>query len=110
MSFSINTNLSAMDALSNVSNTSNMLSQSITRLSTGLRINSAADDPSGLIIANGFQAQLSGVTQAISNSQDAVNYVKTAEGGLSQVNTLLNSARSLAVAAGNSGTLTSSQI
>jgi flagellin len=110
MSFRINTNVSAMNALRNVSSTGDQLSQSITRLSTGLRINSAADDPAGLIIANSFKAQISGVTQAIQNSQDATNYVKTAEGALSEVNNLLNSARGLAVAAGNNGTLTASQI
>lgn len=110
MSFRINTNVSAMNALRNVSSTGDQLGQSITRLSTGLRINSAADDPAGLIIANSFKAQISGVTQAIQNSQDATNYVKTAEGALSEVNNLLNSARGLAVAAGNNGTLTASQI
>src|SRR5579862_6157405 len=110
MSFTINTNLTAMLALSNVNNTGNQLSESITRLSTGLRINSASDDPAGLIIANNFKAQISGVNQAITNSQDAINYVKTAEGGLVQVNNLLTSARSLAVAAANSGTLSAAQI
>lgn len=99
-----------MTALQNVSNTGDQLSQSITRLSTGLRINSAADDPAGLISANNFKAQITGVTQAMKNSQDAINYVKTAEGALSEVSNLLNSARGLAVAAGNNGTLTSSQI
>ncbi|HTQ11772.1 MAG TPA: flagellin [Fimbriimonadaceae bacterium] len=110
MSFTINTNLAAMTALQNLSNTGNQLSQSITRLSSGLRINSAADDPSGLISATSFQAQIGGVNQAITNSNDAINYVKTAEGALSQVSSLLQSARSLAVAAGNSGSLTPQQI
>jgi flagellin len=110
MSFRINTNVSAMNALRNVSATGDSLSQSINRLSTGLRINSAADDPAGLIIANSFKAQLAGVDAAMQNSQDAINYVKTAEGALSEVNNLLNDARGLAVAAGNNGTLTSAQI
>src|SRR5579862_8112511 len=110
MSFRINTNLTAMTALSNVSNTSDQLSQSITRLSTGLRINSAADDPSGLISANSFKAQITGINQAMTNSQDATNYIKTAEGALGEVNSLLNQARGLAVASANSGTLTAAQI
>jgi len=110
MSFTINTNLAAMTALQNLSNTGDQLSQSITRLSSGLRINSAADDPAGLISATAFQAQIGGVNQAITNSNDAINYVKTAEGGLTEVSSLLQSARSLAVAAGNSGTLTAAQI
>src|SRR5579862_6219711 len=110
MAFTINTNLAAMTALQNLSNTGNQLNQSITRLSSGLRINSAADDPAGLISANSFKAQIGGVNQAITNSNDAMNYVKTAEGALSEVSSLLQNARSLAVAAGNSGTLTSAQI
>lgn len=110
MSFRVNTNVSAMNALRNVSATGDALSQSITRLSTGLRINSAADDPAGLIISQSFRAQITGIDQAMKNSQDAINYVKTAEGALDEVNKLLNDARGLAVAAGNSGTLSSSQI
>lgn len=110
MSFSINTNTAAMGALNNVSNTQMQLNNSITQLSTGLRINSAADDPAGLIISERFQAQVGGLNQAITNSQDAVNYAKTADGGLSQISTLLNTARSLAVAASNNATLTSSAL
>jgi flagellin len=110
MAFRINTNVSAMNALRNVAATGDSLSNSITRLSTGLRINSAADDPAGLIISQNFKAQISGVEQAMKNSQDAINYVKTAEGALSEVSNLLNDARGLAVAAGNNGTQTSAQI
>jgi len=110
MAFTINTNVSAMNALMNVTNTGNALATSITRLSTGLRINSAADDPAGLIISENFKAQLAGITQAISNSQDAVNYAKTADGALAEVNTLLIQARSLAVAASNIGADTPTQI
>lgn len=110
MSFRINTNVSAMNALRNVTATGDQASKSITRLSTGLRINSAADDPAGLIISRSFKAQIGGVEQAMKNSQDAINYVKTAEGALNEVSNLLNDARGLAVAAANNGTLTSSQI
>jgi flagellin len=110
MSFSINTNIAAMGALNNVSTTQMALNNSITQLSTGLRINSAADDPSGLIISERFQAQIGGLNQAITNSQDAVNYAKTADGGLGQISSLLNTARSLAVAASNNATLTSSAL
>lgn len=105
MSFTINTNLDAMAALQNLNSTGNSLSASINRLSTGLKINSASDDPAGFIRAQDFQAQLSGINQAISNNQDAINFAKTAEGALSEVNSLLNSARTLAVASGNSATL-----
>lgn len=110
MSLRINTNVSAMNAYRNVSQTSDSYSKSMTRLSTGLRINDASDDPAGLIISEKFRAQISGIETAITNSQDAVNYAKTAEGALGEVNTLLRDARSLAVASANTGTLTAAQI
>ncbi len=110
MSLRINTNVSAMNAYRNVSQTTGEYSKSMTRLSTGLRINDAADDPAGLIISEKFRAQITGIQTAIQNSQDAVNYAKTAEGALGEVNTLLRDARSLAVASANTGTLTSAQI
>ncbi len=109
MSFRVNTNVSAMNALRNVNNTSMNLNQSINRLSTGLRINSAADDPAGLIVSEQFRAQITGIDTAIKNSQDAVNYAKTADGAFTEVSSLLNDARALAVASANSGTLTSGQ-
>ncbi len=101
--FSINTNIAAMGAVYNLSNTDMALSTSIQRLSTGLRINTAADDPSGLIISQKFQAQLSGIAAAINNSQDAINYMKTADGALGQIGALLQTARGLAVDAANTG-------
>lgn len=108
MSFRINTNVSAMNALRNLGNTGLELGKSVTRLSTGLRINSAADDPAGLIASEKFRAQISGMDQAVRNNQDALNYAKTAEGALDEVSRLLRDARSLAVA--YSGTLDSSQL
>jgi flagellin len=110
MSFRINTNVSAMNAMRNLSTNNAEFSKSITRLSTGLRINSAADDPAGLIISEKFRTQISGIDQAIKNSQDAINYAKTAEGAFDEVNRLLRDARSLAVASANSGTLTQAQV
>ena len=110
MSFRVNTNVTAMNALRNVSGTNMEYAKSINKLSTGLRINSAADDPAGLIISENFRAQIAGIDQAIRNNQDTINYAKTAEGALDEVNRLLRDARGLAVAAGNTGTLTSSQI
>jgi flagellin len=110
MSLRVNTNISALNALRNVGSTNQEFSKSINRLSTGLRINSAADDPAGLIISENFRAQMAGIDQAIRNSQDAINYVKTAEGALDEVNRLLRDARSLAVAAGNTATLSDAQV
>ncbi len=103
MSMRINTNVTAMNALKNLSQTSSSVSTSIERLSSGLRINRAADDPAGLIISEGLRAQIDGLNQAVSNSQEANNLIKTAEGGLSEINSLLRSVRTLAVHAANSG-------
>ncbi|HEY3779994.1 MAG TPA: flagellin [Fimbriimonadaceae bacterium] len=105
MSFRINTNVSALDALTNLDNVSSQLSTSENRLSTGLQINSGADNPAGLIISQEFQAQIVGINQAIQNNQDVLNYAKTADGALSEVSTLLDSARALAVSSANSGVL-----
>jgi flagellin len=99
-----------MNALRNLSTTNSDFSRSITKLSTGLRINSAADDPAGLIVSESFRAQIGGLEQAMRNSQDAINYAKTAEGALDEVNRLLRDARVLAVAAANTGTLSAAQI
>lgn len=101
MSLRINTNIPAMNALRNLGNTDADMSTTITRLSTGLRINTAADDPAGLIISEGMRSQIKGIQQAISNSQDAVNMSKTAEAALDEVQKLLRDIRSLAVQSAN---------
>src|SRR5581483_6267241 len=110
MSFRVNTNLGALNALRNLGITSDEFSRSITRLSTGLRITTAADDPAGLIISENFRAQINGLQQAVQNNQDAINYAKTAEGALDEVSRLLNDARKLAVASGNTGALDSTAV
>ncbi len=108
MSFRINTNLNAMTAYRSLSETGMQLSTSVQRLSTGLRINSGADDPSGLIASEGYKAQISGLNAAIQNNQNATNYAKTAEGALSEVARLLQDARTLAVSNGD-GSLDATQ-
>ncbi len=110
MSFRINTNITAMNALRNLNMTGEAFGQSVTRLSTGLRINSAADDPSGLIFSENFRAQISGVDAAIRNNQDAINYTKTAEGALDEIAQLLRDARSLAVQSANTAVLSAGQL
>lgn len=104
MSSRINTNVAALQAASALDANSNALNTNIERLSTGLRINSAADDPAGYAISENFKAQISGLSTATSNSNDAINEVKTAEGALNQVQNLLVSMRQLAVNASNLGT------
>lgn len=101
MSFRINTNTSAMTAFRSLGTTGTEMSKSMTRLSTGLRINSGADDPAGLIAVEGYRKQISGMEAALRNNQDAMNYAKTADGALDEVSRLLRDARSLAVANGN---------
>jgi flagellin len=106
--YRINTNVQAMSTFRNLNMTSGALGKSINRLSTGLRINSAADDPAGLIASEGMRAQLSGMDAALRNNQDALNYAKTADSALDEVNSLLKDARALAVANG-SATLDAAQ-
>ena len=101
MSLRINTNVPAMTAMRQLSINESLMQGSITRLSTGLRINSAGDDPAGMIISEGLRSQVKGVQQAIRNSQDAVNMTKTAEGALDEVSRLLLSMRAIAVSSAN---------
>jgi flagellin len=104
MSLRINTNMSALNALRNVERASDGFGRSIEKLASGLRINRSADDPAGLIRSEDLRAQIAGLEQAIANSQDATNLIKTAEGALEEVHNLLRSMRQLAVASGNTGT------
>ncbi|HLJ57707.1 MAG TPA: hypothetical protein VKT77_21910, partial [Chthonomonadaceae bacterium] len=103
MGLQINTNVTALGALRSLQNVNSAVSSSIEKLSSGLRINTAADDPSGLIISEGLRAQVDGLNQAITNSQEASNVIKTAEGALSSVSDLLRNVRTLAVHAANTG-------
>ncbi|MGV3617258.1 MAG: flagellin [Fimbriimonas sp.] len=109
MSFRVNTNVAAVGAMRNLGATNTEFGKSMNRLSTGLRIANAADDPAGLIASEKFRSQISGIDQAVRNSQEAINYSKTAEGALDEVNTLLKDARTLAVASGNTATLSTGQ-
>lgn len=103
MSLTINTNVSALTALYNLNQTEPALQTAIQRLSSGLRINSAADDPAGLIVSDHLQSQIGGLNQAINNAQNGANLIKTAEAALSQVSSLLDSINQLAVNAANTG-------
>jgi len=103
MSLRINLNSASLTAHRTLSATDAALGKSIERLSSGFRINSAGDDPAGLVISEKLRAQISGLGQAIRNAGDAVNMVKTAEGALNEVHRLLRSMRDLAVHAANTG-------
>ena len=103
MSTRINTNTTAFDASINLSKNTAAESQDIQRLSSGLRINSAADDPSGYVLSQSLQAQSGSITQATNNTNDAINVVKTAEGALTQVQSLLVNIRQTIVQSANVG-------
>jgi flagellin len=104
MSLRINTNVSALTAYQNLSNNQNALASSIEKLSSGLRINKAADDAAGLSISQGLTSQINGLTQAVSNAQDGVNVSQIADGALGTTQNILQRMRTLVVQAGNSGT------
>ncbi|WP_372698484.1 flagellin [Arthrobacter sp. JSM 101049] len=101
MGMTVNTNLSAINAQRNLANTQNDLSKSLEKLSSGLRINRAADDAAGLAISEGLRSQVNGYTVAARNAQDGISVIQTAEGALTEVHSILQRVRDLAVQAGN---------
>jgi flagellin len=101
MGFAINTNVSALNSYRNLSNTQNDISKSLEKLSTGLRINRAADDAAGLSISEGLRSQVNGLNVAARNAQDGISVIQTAEGALTEVHSILQRMRDLAVQAGN---------
>lgn len=110
MSFRINTNFSAMVAQTNLNSNSNALNVSMNKLSSGLRITKGSDDPSGLISSETLRSQISSIDAAMRNNQDAVNYAKTAESALAEMNQLLADARGIIIASGNTATLSATQL
>lgn len=101
MGMQINTNIAALNAHRNLSNTQNDLSKSLEKLSSGLRINRAADDAAGLSISEGLRSQVNGMNVAARNAQDGIAVIQTAEGALTEVHSILQRMRDLAVQAGN---------
>ena len=101
MGLTVNTNLAALNAYRNLSTTQSSLSSSLEKLSSGYRINRAADDAAGLAISQGLQSQIGGLTQAARNAQDGINVVQTAEGALTEVHSVLQRLNDLAVQAAN---------
>jgi flagellin len=93
----INTNIAAIQAAHASNSAAQMQSQAMERLSTGLRINSAADDAAGLAISNTMTSQIDGMTQAVSNANDGVSLAQTAGGALTEVTNMLQRIRELAV-------------
>ena len=97
MGLRINTNIPAINTTRQINRTTSRLTKSFQRLSSGLRINTAADDAAGLAIAEGFRSQVLGNRVAQRNSQDGISLVQTAEGVLSETTNILQRIRELAV-------------
>ena len=93
----INTNVGALMARTYATKANDKMQTAMERLSSGLRINSAADDAAGLAVANKMQSQLSGIKMAIRNSQDGISLVQTAEAGMGEINNMILRMRELAV-------------
>ncbi len=101
MSVRINTNVSALTAQRSLAAGQGQTGKALERLSSGLRINRAADDAAGLAISEGMRAQVNGLTQAGANAQDGISLIQTAEGALNETHAMLQRMRTLAVQAAN---------
>jgi flagellin len=99
----INQNIMALNAYRNLSASNSAMSKTLEKLSSGSRINRAADDASGLVISQNLRAQIGGLRQATRNAQDGISVVQTAEGALNEVHNMLGRMRDLAVQASNTG-------
>ncbi len=108
MSFGILNNINALQSEAALNSTQASLGTTLQQLSTGMRINTGADDPAGLAIANGLSANIAALTQSVSNANDGVGSLQVADGALSQVTSLLNTAVTIATEAAT-GTVSSAQ-
>lgn len=106
----INTNISSLVAQSRLNRTNDDLQTALTRLSTGLRINTGKDDPAGLIASEALRSDITSINKAISNTQRAVQIIATADSALGQVSSLLNTMRGLIVEGANQGAISDDEI
>jgi len=104
MSLSVNTNVASLTAQNNLAKSQTRMNTSLERLSTGLKINRASDDPSGLVTSELQKSQISGLSGAIENIERGITMVQTAESGLGEINDLLLKIRDLAVTSANTAT------
>jgi flagellin len=105
MGLRVNTNIAALNAYRNLSVTDGQMSKSLEKLSSGFRINRAADDAAGLAISEGLRSQIGGLKVAVRNTQDGISVVQTAEGALTETHSILQRMRDLSVQASNTGGL-----
>ena len=103
MGFAINTNIGAMNSHMLAVNNNKQLDKSLQALSSGLRINTAADDASGLAIANQLNSQANGLGQAIRNANDGINVAQTADGALEEYTNIINTVRTKSIQAASDG-------
>ena len=103
MGLRINNNIAAQNAYRNLSVTYSAMSKSLEKLSSGYRINRAADDAAGLSISEGLRSQIGGLKVAVRNAQDGISVVQTAEGALTETHSILQRMRDLAVQSSSSG-------
>jgi flagellin len=101
MAITVNTNVASLNAQRNLHGTGKLLNQSLQRLSSGLRINSAKDDAAGLAISNRMNSQIRGLNQAVRNANDGISLAQTAEGALQETTNILQRIRELAIQAAN---------
>jgi flagellin len=108
MGLRVNTNIAALNAYRNLSVTDGQMSKSLEKLSSGSRINRAADDAAGLAISEGLRSQINGLKVAVRNTQDGISVVQTAEGALTETHSILQRMRDLAVQASNDASINAS--
>ena len=106
MGLVVNTNIAALNSYRNLSVTDGQMSKSLEKLSSGFRINRAADDAAGLAISEGLRSQIGGLKVAVRNTQDGISVVQTAEGALTETHSILQRMRDLAVQANNTAART----
>ncbi|GAA4344814.1 flagellin N-terminal helical domain-containing protein [Angustibacter luteus] len=109
MGLRINQNIAAQNSYRNLSVTDNQMSKSLEKLSSGFRINRAADDAAGLSISEGLRSQIGGLKVAVRNAQDGINVVQTADGALNESTAILQRMRDLAVQSANGSNDTNSR-
>jgi len=100
----VNTNQSAINAFNNLNSTDQAMTKAISELSSGLQIQTAADNPAGYVVAEGLESQANGFTQAISNAQAGVSLIQTASGALNQITSILQTMNQLALSSSNGAT------
>ena len=103
MSLRVNHNTGAMNAWRHLTSSDFKMNRSLERLSSGMRINSASDDPAGLSISEKLRAQVASLNQAVENSEQAMSMINTAEAAMNEVHNLLTTMRELAIHAANEG-------